>query len=707
MQTVPKTFCITLRETPKRKEEAQKYFEQVGLKAEFVDGIHGEAFGVKSVIPNYTVLSGREYFITPGETGRILSHISVWNTLQQQTEEEFLIVEDDIQLCTDFFEKFAKFKLDLPLDWEFAYVGYTIDEENAKDTTYVSETVVSCKPKTVCAYLVKKSALKTLLETNHLAWNSLATQIAERSLPKLTHYASKESLILNRSKNDKKGEVWSSLCHDWNLDPEWMNDNSTGVCLGNGWYPLEKNSEGYMIWSDGRAEFLLDAKWIRMEVDVILEGEMDKKIRIVCPQQADHVFDMDKYGVHHLSFDINGASSVIVVSDTFRPVDIFKTSDARRLGLRFLKGITLTNAEGKSTFMSLYSLFGAKKEKGSPKDTMFRFIKPKNKPEGKINLTGQPAFNAHRSGWGYVLNLLTDYHRDDAPLMETWIDRTFGWYRDQNSYQRLIPFRQPWVGFMHNPPGTPNWFTDNSTPSSIICSREFQDSLPLCKGIYVLSKHHANFLKCFIKTVPIEALYHPTETPELKFSFDEFVKNNDKKIVNIGWWCRKLSSIYKLEVDRSIYQKIRLIPPTHTVADFLLGRLLDIECSFDGKPLSDDVKSSVVDVSHMPNEEYDHLLSRNIAFLDLFDASANNAIIECMARGTPILVSPVPSVVEYLGEGYPFYFSSLEEASKKLKNIALIKATHDYLRKEEVLEKIRGETFLKTIQEGEIWKSLT
>jgi hypothetical protein len=462
-----------------------------------------------------------------------------------------------------------------------------------------------------------------------------------------------------------------------------------------------------MIWSDGRGEFILDEKWVKMDVEFILEGEVDKKVRVVCPQQPDQIFDLDKYGSHTLSIPINGASSVIIISDTFRPVDIFKTSDARRLGLRMLKGITLTDSNGKATFMSLYFLFGEKKADESPKTAMYRRMRPKySHADGKINLRGQPTFNSHRSGWGYVLDSLTDYHRDDATMLEAWIEASFGWDRDTNIHKRLIPFREPWVGFMHNPPAIPNWFTETASPYAIICNKEFQDSLPTCKGIYVLSKYHANFLKCFIKTVPIEVLYHPTEFPDVKFSFDEFVKNNDKKVVNIGWWCRKLGSIYRLDVDRSIYQKIRLIPPTHTTPYYLLDRLIDVECSLSGQPLPTDSLGSVIDIKHMPNEEYDVLLSKNIAFLDMYDSSANNAIIECMARGTPILVNPLPSVVEYLGIDYPFYFTSLAEASKKLKNIALIRATHEYLLNKDLLEKITVDYFLKTIRDGEIWKSL-
>ena len=104
--------------------------------------------------------------------------------------------------------------------------------------------------------------------------------------------------------------------------------------------------------------------------------------------------------------------------------------------------------------------------------------------------------------------------------------------------------------------------------------------------------------------------------------------------------------------------------------------------------------------------EYDELLSKNILFVDLYDSSANNCIIEAMIRGTPILLNPLSAVIEYLGKDYPFYFSNLFEASEKLKNIKLIKETHSYLVDSGVSNKIKGETFMKTLQEGNIWKSL-
>jgi GR25 family glycosyltransferase involved in LPS biosynthesis len=710
MIPIPRTFCITLRETPKRKEETIKYLEQVGLKAEIFEGIHGESFGLKSTIPNYDIIKGREYFITPGAVGCILSHLTLWNILQHQPEDEFFIIEDDIQLCENFFEKFAKFKLELPTDWEIAHVGYIpAGGENVEMATHVSENVVINNPTCTHAYLVRKSALKTLIDTNQLAWSPLDIQIGERSLSKLHHYASKISLVSQRSVLNVKDDMWYSLCYDWNLDPEWLGNNkNSNMRLGNGWHPLEKNDNGYMIWSDGRGEFIFDDKWVKMDIDFIVEGEIEKRIRVVCPQQPDQLFEIEQYGSQHLSFNINGASSVIIVSDTFRPMDIFKTSDNRRLGVRLLKGITLTDADGKSIFVSLHSMYGAKKADEMSKVQGIKMARLKySHDDGKINLRGQYSYNHHRSGWGFVLDLLADYHREDATVMDTWLERTFAWEKPKNSQLRLIPYREPWVGIFHHPPNTPNWFSESATPYTIIQSKEFQDSLSMCKGLYVLSKYHADFLKCFIKTVPIEVLYYPTETAGVKFDFGKFINNNNKKVVNIGYWLRKLSSIYQLDVDQGIYQKIRLLPPTTWVPSHTVETILNIEASFRKTSLSDDMIRSVIDVRYMANEDYDELLSKNILFIDLYDASANTCVVECIARGTPILINPLPAIVEYLGEDYPFYFSNLGEASKKLKNLSLIKQTHEYLVNSGISEKITDKYFIKTIRDGEIWKSLS
>ena len=61
-------------------------------------------------------------------------------------------------------------------------------------------------------------------------------------------------------------------------------------------------------------------------------------------------------------------------------------------------------------------------------------------------------------------------------------------------------------------------------------------------------------------------------------------------------------------------------------------------------------------MEHLCDEDYDELLSENIVFVNLVDASAVNTIIECVVRGTPIVVNRLPAVVEILGEMYPLYY---------------------------------------------------
>lgn len=97
---------------------------------------------------------------------------------------------------------------------------------------------------------------------------------------------------------------------------------------------------------------------------------------------------------------------------------------------------------------------------------------------------------------------------------------------------------------------------------------------------------------------------------------------------------------------------------------------------------------------------------KTLFFFDLYDASANNAIIECMARNTPILVNPLEPVVEYLGSEYPFYFNSLEEAAVKARDLDLVKRAHEYLVNYEGKQRLRGEYFKESIIRSDIYQSL-
>ena len=110
-------------------------------------------------------------------------------------------------------------------------------------------------------------------------------------------------------------------------------------------------------------------------------------------------------------------------------------------------------------------------------------------------------------------------------------------------------------------------------------------------------------------------------------------------------------------------------------------------------------------IKQVSNNSYDDYLSKNIVFLDVYDMSASNLIVECIVRNTPILVKKHSAVIEYLGVDYPFYFETLEEASEKLKNKDNIKATYQYLA---LLDKgkFTRNYFVKSVYDSDLYKTL-
>lgn len=332
------------------------------------------------------------------------------------------------------------------------------------------------------------------------------------------------------------------------------------------------------------------------------------------------------------------------------------------------------------------------------------FIKTtKNNIKGKINLnSNQISFYSHRSGWDYALSGLFDFHNNCGIIMDGFLENAFVWRKEDFIHKKIIPYKKPWIGFFHNPPNMPTWFSDNSAyPNSILNDKYFKQSIEYCKGLYVLSQYHKKYLEVMVPQVPIDVLYHPTEIPDSKFNFEKFVKNKNKSIINIGWWLRKLNSFYLLD---SPYQKIRLLP--NNKCKDTIFRLSKIERALYDIQLTSDQNKSVKLVDHLSNESYDQFLTENIVFLDLYDSSANNAIIECIARGTPLLINRHPAIIEYLGEEYPFYFSDYDDAKNKLNNLDLIKFTNQYLMEYDLRKNIMLTTFVNEFEKSKIYQQL-
>jgi hypothetical protein len=114
----------------------------------------------------------------------------------------------------------------------------------------------------------------------------------------------------------------------------------------------------------------------------------------------------------------------------------------------------------------------------------------------------------------------------------------------------------------------------------------------------------------------------------------------------------------------------------------------------DVKTLVDNVEI----IEKVSNAEYDLLLSKNIVFLNLIDASAVNTLIECIVRNVPVVVNKIPPVVELLGEGYPLYYNNdIQLNVSNLVTYKEIKKAYIYMSKLDK-DKFKIQTFLEDLK---------
>ena len=322
---------------------------------------------------------------------------------------------------------------------------------------------------------------------------------------------------------------------------------------------------------------------------------------------------------------------------------------------------------------------------------------------GKICIANQQKFTSHRCGWNYAIHALEPLHNPNGVLFDGFIESSFLW---QSSEESPVPYRQSWVGFVHYPPNMPTWFLYHDSPQSLFKKKAWQESLEHCLGLFCLSEYQAEWLRKQTGK-PISALIHPTEIPIVQFDFDKFVQNPSKKIVQLGWWLRKLNSIYQLPIEKDNklgYQKVRLRPVSSEAAMQQIESLMEKEKDAEKIVFESKYLENTLECDRLSNAAYDTLLSQNIAFTFFHDTSANNAVIECIARATPLLINPLPAVVEYLGKDYPLYASTLSEAADKVMDLPRIQAAHEYLKTCDTRNRMSASDFRQQFVDSEIYQ---
>lgn len=346
----------------------------------------------------------------------------------------------------------------------------------------------------------------------------------------------------------------------------------------------------------------------------------------------------------------------------------------------------------------------------------YSYKPPSKKNSEAITLVNKNFQRLHRSGWQYIVNnivmqLNNNDNINEPLIIDTYIDKTFHWNKEFYSSKGIIPYKRNWIGFVHH---TYSDYNNNYNCVELFKDETFIQSLQECKALIVMTKYLSkqvikSLKKLNLQHVNVHTILHPTENTDIMFTWENFMDNKNKQVVQIGNWLRDVFAIYKVILPKSSIIKEKSIlrnknsenyfPPDNFLNDLYQElnnnnqnnnnnyKVVDIcRNAFKNMHIRGlyhhivEMEENVKCIDFLDNSEYDYLLSKNIIFLNLVDASACNTLIECVIRNTPIIVNPIPPVVEILGKDYPLYYNDYYEVSKILDNSSLIKQGHEYLK---------------------------
>jgi hypothetical protein len=301
----------------------------------------------------------------------------------------------------------------------------------------------------------------------------------------------------------------------------------------------------------------------------------------------------------------------------------------------------------------------------------------KNRIKSLINSLNNTGLNhiklyEHRFGWSNLLLTLyindiisiNNNNNDNIQLIDL-CEKFFIW--DNNKI-----YNKKWIGILHLTPTSPIYIENIN---NLLNNKNFIDELPNCNSLIFLSKYLRDYVISYIENnynikINSKIILHPIYNNNNYFNLNNYIISENKFIIQIGIQYRILSTF--INCNFNTHKKIWL---TGTKNNNRVINELKNELNVD----TIDLNNYDIEIKYVNNNEYDNLINNNILFIHLYDASANNAIVEAIACNIPILVNRHIAVVEYLGENYPLYFNNPNEINDNFINIEKIKETYHYL----------------------------
>jgi len=298
----------------------------------------------------------------------------------------------------------------------------------------------------------------------------------------------------------------------------------------------------------------------------------------------------------------------------------------------------------------------------------------------------------HRSGWPYVMEALDPLFDDSCEvLFDDFVERTF-LYVSTGHNPDEVNYDMPWVGALHQPPNTPLWYFPNQRLEAFAESEPWNRCLPNLRLLIVLGHN----LKDWVDKhwgIPCAAIQHPTGRPMEYWSPEAFLRG-PKRLLQVGWYGRNTMAIYQLK-EHGTFTKAHLVAENGAA---LRGHNFCKKNAHCMEPPRFETYGQVEMIGRQDDAGFDRLMASSVVFLELLSSVANNTLVECIARNTPICLNRTPGPDWYLGTDYPLWWDHWSEIPNLL-TVENVMAAHHYLKR---LDKgwIRGDVFRESVRQA-------
>lgn len=257
MNEIPRTFCITLKETPLRRKGFLESTSTLGFPIMMFEGVLGSRLGLVPKFSNEFECPSQKIMLNENAIGCNMSHFMLWQVLKYMPEDEFFVLEDDAVLDVNFLDKFHSAYNELPEDWEMAYVGWLPNDED-RNPIVVNDQISIRTVSATHAYLIKKSILPRLCESILPFQSNIDLTIIHKVLPHIKYYVFDPSIVSQRSYLNTSDAVWASLVYDWQNDLYGCKRTLLkNLFLKEGWYKLERDRDNFWRWSKDSFEIFV------------------------------------------------------------------------------------------------------------------------------------------------------------------------------------------------------------------------------------------------------------------------------------------------------------------------------------------------------------------------------------------------------------------------------------------------------------------